>query len=87
MKTLNASYQNLANHAMHSNASASITNLIHNTMKKLTSVSPFLLLLVPVFVMMVLSFTMNTTAQREEAALKSTSQNVSTISVSSKLAK
>jgi len=41
-------------------------------MKKLTNVSPFLLLLVPVFIMMVLTFTAgNIDSQNEEVALKS----------------
>ncbi len=43
-------------------------------MKKLTNVSPFLLLLFPVFIMMVLAFaTSNTTTQDEEVASKTTS--------------
>jgi len=43
-------------------------------MKKLTNVSPFLLLLFPVFIMMVLAFaTSNTTSQDEEVAAKTTS--------------
>jgi len=40
-------------------------------MKKLTNVSPFLLLLVPVFIMMLLTFASATTSsQDEEVALK-----------------
>jgi hypothetical protein len=42
-------------------------------MKKLTNVSPFLLLLFPVFIMMVLAFaTNNPIAQDEEVAAKAT---------------
>ena len=42
------------------------------TMKKLTNVSPFLLLLVPVFIMMLLTFTAgNINSQNDEVALKS----------------
>ncbi|WP_143095959.1 hypothetical protein [Pedobacter insulae] len=42
-------------------------------MKKLSNISPFILLLVPVFVMMVLAFATATTniSQNEVAALKS----------------
>lgn len=41
-------------------------------MKRLTNVSPFLLLLVPVFIMMLLTFTTgNINSQNEEVALKS----------------
>lgn len=42
-------------------------------MKKLSNVSPFLLLLFPVFIMMVLAFTTSTpTNQSEEVVLKTT---------------
>ena len=42
-------------------------------MKKLSNVSPFLLLLFPVFIVMVLAFTTSTPAnQDEEVALKTT---------------
>jgi hypothetical protein len=42
-------------------------------MKKLSNVSPFLLLLFPVFIMMVLAFaTSTTTNQDDEVALKNT---------------
>ncbi len=42
-------------------------------MKKLSNVSPFLLLLFPVFIIMLFAFNMsNTSAQNEEAALKTT---------------
>lgn len=45
-------------------------------MKKLSNVSPFLLLLFPVFIMMVLAFTTSTTVnQDEEVALKTTNTN------------
>jgi len=41
-------------------------------MKRLTNVSPFLLLLVPVFIMMLLTLTAgNINSQNEEVALKS----------------
>ena len=44
----------------------------YTAMKKLTNVSPFLLLLVPVFIMMLLTFTAgNINSQNEEVALKS----------------
>ncbi|MES2456599.1 MAG: hypothetical protein V4594_13695 [Bacteroidota bacterium] len=45
-------------------------------MKKLINVSPFLLLLVPIFVVMLLSFTSNeaVSAKNEEVALKSNSK-------------
>lgn len=57
-----------------------------NIMKKLANVSPFLLLLVPVFMMMVLTITNNVTrSQDEEIAAKATTSvkgiaKVSTIS-------
>lgn len=43
-------------------------------MKKLSNVSPFLLLLFPVFIMMLFAFTTisNTTNQEEEIAIKTT---------------
>jgi len=49
-------------------------------MKKLSNVSPFLLLLFPVFIMMVLAFATSTnTNQNEEVALKSTPSTTNTI--------
>lgn len=49
-------------------------------MKKLTNVSPFLLLLFPVFIMMVLAFATSTSnSQEEEVALKNTPSATSTI--------
>lgn len=49
-------------------------------MKKLSNVSPFLLLLFPVFVMMVLAFATSTNHnQEEEVALKSTPSTTNTI--------
>ena len=43
-------------------------------MKKLSNVSPFLLLLFPVFIMMLFAFTTNNTPnQNEESALKTSS--------------
>lgn len=53
-------------------------------MKKLTNVSPFLLLLVPVFVMMLLTFaTGNTNNQNEEVAMKSPAPKVTVSKVTS----
>ncbi|HMI05198.1 MAG TPA: hypothetical protein VK541_22110 [Pedobacter sp.] len=53
-------------------------------MKKLTNVSPFLLLLVPVFVMMLLTFaTSNTNNQNEEVAMKSSPSKVTVSKVTS----
>ena len=55
-------------------------------MKKLANVSPFILLLVPVFVMMLLTFTTSinsTNAQQENIAVKSkTTESNSLIKVS-----
>ena len=49
-------------------------------MKKLSNVSPFLLLLFPVFIMMVLAFTTNTAnLQSEEVALKNNATQTNTI--------
>ncbi|MES2417913.1 MAG: hypothetical protein V4541_06970 [Bacteroidota bacterium] len=49
-------------------------------MKKLSNISPFLLLLVPVFIMMVLAFaTANNNIQNEEVALKTTPSTTGTI--------
>lgn len=48
-------------------------------MKKLTNVSPFLLLLFPVLIMMVLAFATNTNAQNDEMALKNTTSTTGTI--------
>ncbi|HKG05106.1 MAG TPA: hypothetical protein VKB19_01540 [Pedobacter sp.] len=43
-------------------------------MKKLTNISPFLLLLVPVFVMMLVVFTAGNNIRNEEIAMKSSSK-------------
>jgi hypothetical protein len=49
-------------------------------MKKLSNVSPFLLLLFPVFIMMVLAFaTSNVTSANEEVALKTTNNATSNL--------
>jgi hypothetical protein len=49
-------------------------------MKKLSNVSPFLLLLFPVFIMMVLAFaTGNATATNDEVALKTSTSAGNTI--------
>jgi hypothetical protein len=49
-------------------------------MKKLSNVSPFLLLLFPVFIMMVLAFaTSNVTSANEEVALKTSTSAGNTI--------
>lgn len=53
---------------------SNLTNIYTLIMKKLTNVSPFLLLLVPVFMMMVLTMTTATgTNHGNETALKTTS--------------
>jgi len=45
-----------------------------NPMKKLTNVSPFLLLLVPVFIMMILTFSASTNSEtQDEIAMKASS--------------
>ena len=50
-----------------------LTNIYTYTMKKLTNISPFLLLLVPVFMMMAITIANNvSTTQDNEAALKAT---------------
>lgn len=66
-KMMQASYQ------MNLNTSF-LTNINVAIMKKLTSISPFLLLLVPVFVMMVISITTQT-ADQNETALRSAQHN------------
>jgi hypothetical protein len=49
-----------------------LTNIYSSIMKKLTNVSPFLLLLVPIFMMMILTLAGNGQTQKENtAALKS----------------
>lgn len=56
----------------------------YTIMKKLANVSPFLLLLVPVFIMMLLTFTAgNTNNQNEEVAVKSSASKVTVAKVSS----
>lgn len=56
----------------------------YTIMKKLTNVSPFLLLLVPVFVMMLLTFaTSYTNNQNEEVAMKSPASKVTVSKVTS----
>lgn len=53
-------------------------------MKKLANISPFLLLLVPVFVMMLLTFaTSNTNNQNEEVAMKPAAPKVTVSKVTS----
>lgn len=58
-----------------------LTNIYTYIMKKLTNVSPFLLLLVPVFIMMILTVTSTaTTTDSSMANLKpATNTNVATI--------
>ena len=54
---------------------STLTNIYTYIMKKLTNVSPFLLLLVPVFMMMILTLTNGAATQDENMAnLKSASQ-------------
>jgi hypothetical protein len=53
-----------------------LTNIYTYIMKKLTNVSPFLLLLVPVFIMMVFTITSSfTTSNQDEMAMKTTAAN------------
>ena len=55
-------------------------------MKKLTNVSPFILLLVPVFVMMLLTFTTSINSNQEQdnivAKKANTSQSVNKVNIS-----
>jgi hypothetical protein len=55
-------------------------------MKKLTNVSPFILLLVPVFVMMLLTFTTSINSDQEQEKIVSkkanTSQSITKVSAS-----
>ncbi|MEJ2882566.1 hypothetical protein [Pedobacter sp. GR22-6] len=55
-------------------------------MKKLTNVSPFLLLLVPVFIMVLLTLTKSNGTQRDEMAKASTTKGT-LIQVSNPLSK
>ena len=56
----------------------------YTIMKKLANISPFLLLLVPVFVMMLLTFaTSNTNNQNEEVAMKTAAPKVTVSKVTS----
>jgi hypothetical protein len=56
----------------------------YTIMKKLTNVSPFLLLLVPVFVMMLLTFAISSTNnQNEEVVMKSPASKVTVSKVTS----
>lgn len=48
-------------------------------MKKLTNVSPFLLLLVPVFMVMLFAFTINGNSADKEIVAKTTTSNTTTI--------
>lgn len=58
-------------------------NIASTIMKKLTNVSPFLLLLVPVFVMIALTFTMTNNSQNEEMTAKTanTTKEVAKVSI------
>jgi len=58
-------------------------------MKKLSNVSPFLLLLVPIFVMMLFSLTPATNANQndEEVALKTSTSKISLIKISNPFSK
>lgn len=51
-------------------------NLNYTMMKKLTNVSPFLLLLVPVFIMMLFALVINNPEQEEVVAKTSTINNI-----------
>ena len=55
-------------------------NIKYRTMKKLANVSPFLLLLFPVFIMMFIAIATNVnTTQEDEVALKSAAPTSNTI--------
>jgi len=60
-----------------------------NNMKKLSNVSPFLLLLVPIFVMMLFSLAPATNANQndEEVALKTSTSKISLIKISNPFSK
>lgn len=65
-------------------ASLSITLFFTHLMKKLTYISPFLLLLVPVFLMMVLSLaSQSKTSRNEDAAVRTNTHTSSIVEVSS----
>ncbi len=51
-------------------------------MKKLTNISPFLLLLVPVFIMVLLTLTKSNASQDDEMALKSSTSKGAIIQIS-----
>ncbi len=68
MKTLNLNNQQSANETNHFNASSNTSK-----MNKLANVSPFLLLLLPVFVVMIVTFSISI-PQENEAALKTTTK-------------
>jgi len=82
MKTATASIQyfdTTANNRLHDSYRLEISKLSNvNTyiMKKLTNVSPFILLLIPVFVMMIFAITSNKNiAQHDGLAMKTAQSN------------
>jgi len=68
-----AVYQTL-NTSNHFELTALVLKIKDTIMKKLTNISPFLLLLVPVFVMMLVVFTAGNNIRNEEIAMKSSSK-------------
>lgn len=56
-------------------------------MKKLTNVSPFLLLLVPVFVVMLFAFTTNGNSANNEANLAQTTANTTIVKAATTILK
>jgi hypothetical protein len=59
-----------------------LTNIYTYTMKKLTNVSPFILLLVPVFMMMVLTITSNVkTTEKNMAGMKQPETNTAVATI------
>ncbi|QNK62597.1 hypothetical protein H7F33_18995 [Pedobacter sp. PAMC26386] len=80
MKTASLQYfknnVNNRSHVSYQLEISTLTNIKSYIMKKLTNVSPFILLLIPVFVMMIFALASNkNTIQRDEIAMKSAPAN------------
>ena len=71
MKTASVQHLDTLTHNSYTNYQvdfSTLTNIYTYIMKKLTNVSPFLLLLVPVFMMMILTLAGNAGTQKEKLA-------------------
>lgn len=80
MKTLNLNNRNFASEINHSAAKSNTKNA-----NKLANVSPFLLLLLPVFVVMIVTFSISLPKESDSALKTNTKPSVSVIKITKSL--